>query len=128
LCNTFLHLFNTHPATCDERPVLCLHTTQANGKCIKNIQAFMLWVNVTPLHGLPFPKPAIITTYNPSINESLPCSLLPIPLTHTINTHTHHGSRTPQKNHVKLGRAGQIGFRLIPNTLNCIIDHKTERL
>jgi len=88
----------------------------------------MLWVNVTPLHGLPFHKPAIITTYNPSINESLPCSLLPIPLTHTINTHTHHGSRTPQKNHVKLGRAGQIGFRLIPNTLNCIIDHKTERL
>lgn len=48
-------------------------------------------------------KPATITTYYSSINETLACCGFPNPT--PFVPHRHHGSRTPQQNLVKTVRS-----------------------
>lgn len=73
-----------------------------------------------------------VCDYNWSFNESLPYSRSPESLS-ICPTHTYIYTRIMAQGHYRrtllswVG-AGKIGFRLIPNTLNYIIDHKTERL
>ncbi len=73
-----------------------------------------------------------VCDYNWSFNESLPYShsaesLSICPKLTYIYTHI-MAQGLYRRTLLSRGGAGKIGFRLIPNTLNYIIDHKTERL